>query len=102
MKRAQDVYEWMAKQKFPLSKSKVKKVSTAKLRELREAGIKFVGVLGTNSSDDCEACRAIAFTREKTGASINIEFAIPLPSPGCNLQYCKCIYVALKDDGSNP
>jgi hypothetical protein len=102
MKQREDIYEWMAKQKFPLSKSKVNKVSVAKLAELREVGIKFVGVLGSNSPDDCEACQAIAFTPEKDGTPIDIEFATPLPLPGCNKRYCKCIYIALKDDGSSP
>jgi hypothetical protein len=88
MTRQEDIYEWMAKQKFPLSKSKVQKVSTAKLAELREAGIKFVGVLGTSSPEDCEACQAIAFTREKDGLRIDLEFAAPLPLPGCNKRYC--------------
>jgi hypothetical protein len=102
MKQQENIYEWMAKQKFPLSRAKVRKVSIAKLAELREAGIKFVGVLGSNSPDDCEACQAIAFTREKDGTKIDIEFATPLPLPGCSKRYCKCIYIALEDDGTSP
>ena len=85
----ESIYDWMAKQKFPLDKAGVQKVSTAKLAEMREAGIKFVSVLGCNNpGEDCEACLA---TRDQ---KIEIEFATPLPLPDCDREFCKCEYLA--------
>jgi len=88
MSQQEDIYEWMSKQKFPLDKAGVQKVSAAKLAELREVGFKFVSVLGTNSADDCEACRAVA------GQKIEIQYSQPLPLSGCDKEFCKCIYLA--------
>ncbi len=59
------------------------------LAEMREAGIKFVSVLGCNNpGDDCEACLAMKDQK------IEIEFAMPLPLPGCDKRLCKCIWLA--------
>lgn len=81
--------DWAAKQKYPLTKSKVRKFSAMRLAELREAGIKFVSVLGCNNSgDDCEACLAMK------GQKVEIELATPLPLPGCDKTHCKCIWLA--------
>jgi len=64
---------------------------------MREAGIKFVGVLASpNPGEYCEACAAIMFTREKNGVKFEIEFATPLPLPGCDKHPCKCILIALE------
>jgi hypothetical protein len=88
MSQEEDIYDWMAKQKFPLDKAGVQKVSTAKLAELRAVGIKFVSVLGSNGAGDCEACLAIK------GEKIDIDFATPLPLPGCDKKNCMCCYIA--------
>lgn len=67
--------------------------SLAKLKQIREAGIKFVQVLGSGlPGEDCEACLAMK------GVDIEIEFATPLPLAGCSRaakrQSCKCIILA--------
>lgn len=84
------IYDWMQKQKWPLDRAGVKKTSEAKLNELRLAGIKFVGVLGSNGPDDCEACRKIS------GQKFTLESVPPLPLPACKKKLCKCIYIALR------
>ena len=66
------------------------KVSAAKLAELRDSGIKFVEVLGCNCPDEeCDAYRAVK------GMKMDIEFAQPLPLPGCDKKFCACIYLAV-------
>ena len=91
MSAPEDIYEWMAKQKFPLDKAGVQKVSKAKLAELREFGIEYVGVLGCNNpGDDCEACLALKDQK------IEIAFAPTLPLPGCDKKHCKCGLIAMQ------
>lgn len=75
----------------------VRKESRERLAQMREAGIKFVGVLGSpNPGETCEACEAIMFKREKNGVKYEIEFATPLPLPGCDKHPCKCILIAVQ------
>jgi hypothetical protein len=75
----------------------VRKESRERLAEMREAGIKFVGVLGSpNPGENCEPCEAIMFTREKNGIKFEIDFASLLPLPGCNKHPCKCIWIAVE------
>lgn len=89
--------DWASIQKFPMPNSKVRIFTGMQLAEMREAGIKFVGVLASpNPGEFCETCEAIMFTREKDGSKFDIEFATPLPLPGCNKRYCKCIFIALE------
>ena len=90
-KKQDEHYNWLARQKYPLTLDNVKKDSAFKLSEMREAGIKFVSVLGCNNSgDDCDACLAMK------GEKIEIEFATPLPLPGCDKKFCKCLYIAVE------
>jgi len=68
-----------------------------RLAEMREVGIQFVGVLGSpNAGENCEACEAIMFTREKDGERFEIESAPSLPLPRCDKQWCKCLFIALE------
>ena len=89
MNQEESIYDWMAKQKFPLDRAGVAKVSAAKISELRAAGIKFVGVLGAGRGD-CKYCRAMK------NQKIEIELAQPLPLPGCNKKNCLCLYIAVE------
>jgi hypothetical protein len=94
---------WLMKQKAPLSRRAVEKYSAFKLKEMRDAGIKFVGILGSpNEGQSCLATRVIMYLRDKTGTPIRIECAQPLPLPECDCKHCGCIYIALKDDGTLP
>ena len=86
----QNIFAWMDKQKWPLDRAGVIKTSEAKLNDLRQVGIGFVSLLGSNGPDDCAACREIV------GKKIGIESAPPLPLPGCDQKFCKCIYLAEK------
>jgi hypothetical protein len=71
------------------TKTEVQQQSAGRLAQMREAGIKFVSVLGCNNpGEDCEACLAMK------GQKIEIEFATPLPLPDCDREFCKCIYLA--------
>lgn len=81
--------DWSTIQKHPMTKSKVHKYSRMRLAELRDAGFKYVGVLSSGGPEDCEACKAMKDEK------IEIEFAQPLPLPGCDKKYCMCIYLAL-------
>ena len=73
-----------------MSREEVRQQSSERLTEMREAGIKFVSVLGCNNhGEDCESCLAMKDQR------IEIEFATPLPLPDCDKEFCKCIYLAL-------
>jgi hypothetical protein len=81
--------DWAAKQRFPLTASKVKKYSSMRLAEMREAGIQFVEILGCNHPpDECDAYRSIK------GQKFEIEFAPLLPLPDCDKKFCKCIHLA--------
>jgi hypothetical protein len=81
--------DWAAKQKYPLTSSKVKKYSSMRLAEMREAGILFVEIFGCNNpSDECDAYRSIQ------GQKFEIESVPLLPLPGCNKKICKCIHLA--------
>ena len=94
---------WLSKQKSPLSRRAVKKYSTFKLKEMRDVGIKFVGILGSpNEAQNCLAARAIMYLRDKVGIPLKIEDAQPLPLPDCDCKHCGCLYIALKDDGNLP
>ena len=84
------IYGWMQKQKWPLDRAGVTKTAEAKLNELRLVGMKHVGVLGSNSSDDCEASQSIA------GQNFTLETVPPLPLPACDRKFCKCIYIAME------
>jgi hypothetical protein len=87
--------DWAAKQKYPLTSAKVRKFSTMQLAEMCKMGIKHVGVLGSpNPGENCEACEAIMFIKGKDGVKFEIEFASPLPLPGCNKKHCKCLFIA--------
>jgi hypothetical protein len=89
MSPPEDIYEWMARQKFPLDRAGVNKISIAKLAELRACGIRFVELIGCNcAEDECDAYR------ERAGKVIEIEEALPLPLPGCDQKHCKCIWIA--------
>lgn len=82
-------YDWMLKQKFPLDRAGVIKSAEARLNEMRQSGIEFVSVLGSNNpGEDCAACLAIR------GKKYEIEFAPPLPLADCDKEFCKCIYLA--------
>ena len=74
----------------PLTREEVQAESQARLAEMKETGIKIVSVLGCGTSDDCEACAAMRDQR------IEIEFAQPLPLPGCDKEFCKCLYIAVE------
>jgi hypothetical protein len=78
--KKQDAFnDWLMKQKAPMSGRAVKKYSKFKLKEMKEAGIKFVGVLGSpNPGESCEACLAMK------GQKIEIEVATWLPLPDCD------------------
>ncbi|HEY5345755.1 MAG TPA: hypothetical protein VIK62_05365 [Verrucomicrobiae bacterium] len=93
----ENIYDWLARVKPQMTHEVVQKVSKAKLAELHNAGIKMVGVLASpNSGEFCEACAAIAYTREEDGVKIEIEFAQPLPLPGCDRKLCMCEYIAVE------
>jgi len=83
------INDWMQKQKWPLGKNAVQKVSEAKLNEMRMVGIKFVGILGSNSPDDCAACLALK------NQKFEIESVPVLPLPECDKKFCKCIHIAV-------
>jgi hypothetical protein len=94
---------WLMKQKTPLSRRAVKKYSAFKLKEMRDVGIKFVGILGSpNAGQSCLAAKAIMYLRDKTGTPIKIECARPLPLPECDCKHCGCIYIALEGDKKFP
>ena len=90
-----EFYQWLCRQKFPLSRELVEKVSAFKLEEIRDAGIKRVGVL-VEPGRCCEAAAAIGYLPGKDGVKIEIEFAQPLPLPGCNEKHCMCDYIAVE------
>lgn len=91
MSQPEDIYEWMEKQKWPLNRAGVRKVSIAKLAEMRRVGVKFVELLLYNASCPEEECAPFqAICRKK----IPIENAQPLPLPGCDKEHCKCIWIA--------
>jgi hypothetical protein len=80
-----------------MTREEVRQQSAERLTDMREAGIKFVSVLGSpNPGENCEACMAIMSTREKDGDKIEIEFAAPLPLPDCDREFCKCCYIAVE------
>ncbi len=85
----ESIRAWMQKQKWPLDRAAVIKTSEARLNELRLVGMKFIGVLGSNTPGDCDACRSIK------GQKFPIEEVPPLPLPDCQKEFCKCIYLAL-------
>ena len=83
------IYEWMEKQKFPLDRASVIKVSDAKLNGFRLVGIKFVSLLGSGTlADDCKASLALQGKRKRLAT------APSLPLPKCDKQFCKCIWLA--------
>ena len=85
--------DWSVKQKRPFTKSKVRKYTLMRLEEMRNAGIKFVSLLGCNyAPDECDSLRAMK------GQKIAIETAPLLPLPGCDKKHCKCIWLAKMDD----
>ncbi len=64
-------------------------MSRRRLQSFREAGIKFVQVLGCNcEEDECDAYRAVK------GRVFEIQDAPQLPLAGCDQKYCKCILLA--------
>ncbi|MCX6896312.1 MAG: hypothetical protein NTZ16_12605 [Verrucomicrobia bacterium] len=72
-----------------MSQEEVRQQSAERLADMRAAGIEFVEVLGCNNpGEDCEACCAMR------GQKIEINLATPLPLPGCDKEFCKCIYLA--------
>ncbi len=90
MKRRLYAGQWAAKRKPPWTKSKTAKFTAMQLAEMRDAGIKFLGILGSpNAGESCEACLAMKDDK------IEIEFANPLPLPGCDKKICKCLYLAV-------
>jgi hypothetical protein len=82
--------EWLLKQKHPFSRRAVGKYSRFKLNALRSAGIKFVEILGRNTTDDCRACLSLK------GRLVPIEEAPVLPLPGCDKKHCHCLWLARK------
>ena len=60
-----------------------------RLDEMRQAGIKFVEILGCNNPpDECDAYRSTK------GQEFEIESVPLLPLPGCDKKFCKCIHIA--------
>ena len=86
----------MSKYKGP-TRDKVAKTESARLATMRDAGISHVGILASpNPGEFCEECAAIMFTRDKDGTRFEIEFAPALPLPGCDKEFCKCLYIAVQ------
>ena len=72
----------------PLTIQEIRDYSSERLTAMKNAGIKFVSVLGCNyQPDECEALLAIK------GVKMEIQYATPLPLSGCD-KNCKCIYLA--------
>lgn len=73
----------------PMTKEETARSSMERLESANQAGFKYVQVLGCgNPGEDCEACLAMQDQK------IEIEFATPLPLPGCDKEFCKCVYLA--------
>lgn len=73
----------------PMTKREVRKCSKERLTDMGRAGIKFVEILGDKvAGEACDVCRDL----EKR--KMEIELAVPLPLPGCDKKYCKCIWRA--------
>ena len=87
-RKKDEFYQWLARQKFPLSRELVRKVSVFKLEELRDAKIKYVELIGDPGHRTCHASSSLR--RQK----IEIEFATPLPLADCDKKFCFCDYIA--------
>jgi hypothetical protein len=71
------------------SRADVRQISAGLLADMRDGGVKLVQVVGSKNPDEtCEACQAMQ------GLKIEIEYATPLPLPGCDKECCKCAIVA--------
>ena len=72
-----------------MTNSEVRAISTERLAQMREAGIKFVSILGSpNPGENCKACESVQ------GQKIEIDFATALPLPECDQEFCKCVLLA--------
>jgi hypothetical protein len=84
--KAWDVFK---QKKGTLTKTQAMRVERARLAQMKSAGIKSVGILGCNCpADECDSYRRIK------DEVFKIESVPPLPLPGCDNKYCKCIYIA--------
>jgi hypothetical protein len=84
--------EKSAKRKGPMPARSMRKYSRLQLASLREAGIQFVQLLGSNcAAIERDACRAIK------AKIIPIENAPLLPLAECNQKFCRCLWLARKD-----
>jgi len=81
----------------PLMKEEVAEVTADRLLQMLSCHIKFVGILPSpNEGEVCAAAQALV------GKAIPIHQFSELPLPECDLKYCGCCLMALKNDGSIP
>jgi hypothetical protein len=80
----------------PMSKEEVVAYSADTFARLRRAGVKYVRVLGCgNPGQVCEACEALE------GKVMGIDEFPGLPLPGCDQEYCRCVFGAVLGPNGN-
>ena len=63
-----------------------------RLARMRESGIKYVKIIDSGATDDCDACRKL------TGRIYSIDATPVLPPPECTCNpWCGCVITALPD-----
>jgi hypothetical protein len=73
-----------------MSRAEVRSNSKSSLHQMRSVGIDHVELLGSGTVGwDCAACLALK------GKRLPISEVTPLPLPECDLEFCKCLYIAV-------
>ena len=88
---------YFAKVRGPMPPDLVAEYTRDRLGEMRKAGVKWVKLLGCgNPAEDCAECL------RRQAQTIPISEAQPLPLPGCDKRFCKCILIAVAKPEARP